>query len=170
MVLPQVKQLAALGPKITLVTFDKPADLAQSDDVQHVRESLADAGVRWVPLRYHKRPKVPATALDFAHGVARGLIERVRDRPDIVHCTNTFPLISPAVYYAARSAGVPVVQSLRNYRVLCLNATLLRDGKVCEDCLGRSLPWPGVMHGCYRQDRARMVAVVRPPVGQLSGL
>jgi glycosyltransferase involved in cell wall biosynthesis len=45
------------------------------------------------------------------------------------------------------------VQALRNYRVLCLNATLLRNGKVCEDCLGRILPWPGIAHGCYREDR-----------------
>jgi glycosyltransferase involved in cell wall biosynthesis len=82
-----------------------------------------------------------------------------QDRPDVVHCTNTFPLISPAVYYAARRAGVPVVQSLRNYRTLCLNATLLRDGKVCEDCLGHSIPWPGVMHGCYRGNRAASAVV-----------
>jgi glycosyltransferase involved in cell wall biosynthesis len=78
----------------------------------------------------------------------RALIRR--ERPHLMHCTNTFPLISPAVYYAARAEGVPVVQSLRNYRLLCPNAQFLRDGRVCEDCLGRSVPWPGVLHGCYR--------------------
>ena len=55
-------------------------------------------------------------------------------RPDILHCTNTFPLISPAVYYAARAENVPVVQSLHNYRLLCANGYLLRDGKPCEAC------------------------------------
>ena len=82
-----------------------------------------------------------------------------RERPAVMHCTNTFPLISPAVYYAARAEGVPVVQSLRNYRLLCPNALFLRDGRVCEDCLGRSLPWPGVLHGCYRGDRAATAVV-----------
>src|SRR6266404_1375963 len=75
-------------------------------------------------------------------------------RPSVLHCTNTFPLISPAVYYAARAEGVAVVQSLRNYRLLCPNALFLRDGRVCEDCLGKAVPWPGVLHGCYRESRA----------------
>jgi glycosyltransferase involved in cell wall biosynthesis len=82
-----------------------------------------------------------------------------RQRPDVMHCTNTFPLISPAAYYAARAEGVPVVQSLRNYRLLCPNALFLRDGKVCEDCLGKSVPWPGVLHGCYRDSRPASAVV-----------
>ena len=67
----------------------------------------------------------------------------------LAHFHNTFPLISPAAYYAAKAQGVPVVQTLHNYRLLCANALLMRDGKVCEDCLGRS-PWRGVLHRCYR--------------------
>jgi glycosyltransferase involved in cell wall biosynthesis len=82
-----------------------------------------------------------------------------RRRPDILHCTNTFPLISPAAYYAARSENVPVVQALRNYRMLCANALFLRDGRICEDCLGKSTPWPAVMHGCYRNSRCASTVV-----------
>ena len=55
------------------------------------------------------------------------------ERPDVMHCTNTFPLISPAAYYAARDEQVPVVQTLQNYRLICPGALLMRDGKVCED-------------------------------------
>jgi glycosyltransferase involved in cell wall biosynthesis len=80
-------------------------------------------------------------------------------RPSVLHCTNTFPLISPAVYYAARAEGVAVAQSLRNYRLLCPGALFLRDGRVCEDCLGKSIPWPGVLHGCYRQSRPASAVV-----------
>lgn len=82
-----------------------------------------------------------------------------RERPDVMHCTNTFPLISPAAYYAARAEKVPVVQSLRNYRQLCPSALLLRDGKVCEDCLTKLFAWPGVMRGCYRGSRAASAVV-----------
>ncbi len=73
-----------------------------------------------------------------------------RSRPDVVHCTNTFPLMSPSVYYAARRCGVPVVQSLRNYRIMCANGLFFREGKVCEKCLRRPIPWPAIRHKCYR--------------------
>jgi glycosyltransferase involved in cell wall biosynthesis len=76
-----------------------------------------------------------------------------RERPDLAHFHNTFPLISPAAYYACREAGVPLVQTLHNYRLLCPAATFRREGRVCEDCLGRN-PWRGVLHGCYRDSRA----------------
>jgi glycosyltransferase involved in cell wall biosynthesis len=88
-----------------------------------------------------------------------------QERPHLMHCTNTFPLLSPAVYYAARAEGVPVVQSLRNYRLLCPNALFLRDGQVCEDCLGKTVPWPGVMHGCYRGSRAASAVVATLTAG-----
>ena len=72
----------------------------------------------------------------------------------MIHCTNVFPLISPSVYYAARAEGVPVVQSLHNYRMLCINGCFMRDDRVCEDCTSKTIPWPAVLHRCYRQSRA----------------
>jgi glycosyltransferase involved in cell wall biosynthesis len=78
---------------------------------------------------------------------------------DVCHFHNTFPLISPAAYYAAASENVPVVQTLHNYRLICLNHSFYRDGKVCEDCLGKSIPWPGVMHSCYRDSVSASTAV-----------
>ncbi len=79
--------------------------------------------------------------------------------PDVVHFHNTFPLISPAGYYACRAAGVPVVQSLHNPRIVCPAATLFRDGHQCHECLGRTLPWPGIWHGCYRSSRTKSAVI-----------
>jgi glycosyltransferase involved in cell wall biosynthesis len=73
-------------------------------------------------------------------------------RPDVVHFHNTFPLLSPAALRAAHGERVRVVQTLHNFRPLCPAATFLRDGRVCEDCLGR-VPIPAVIHGCYRSSR-----------------
>ena len=79
---------------------------------------------------------------------------------NIVHLQNFFPLISPSVYYAANKQGVPIIQTLRNYRLLCANSYFFRDQKVCEDCLGKIIPWPGVVHGCYRDSKLGSLVVV----------
>jgi glycosyltransferase involved in cell wall biosynthesis len=76
-----------------------------------------------------------------------------QERPQVAHFHNTFPLISPSGYYAARAEGVPVIQTLHNYRLICPNAVFFRDGHACEDCLGKTPPWPGVVHACYRESR-----------------
>lgn len=97
-------------------------------------------------------PLIQATVWNKAvYRKLRALI--CRERPQVVHFHNTFPLISPAAYYAAKAEEVPVVQTLHNYRLLCPNAVFFRNGHVCEDCQGKSLPWPGVAHACYRESR-----------------
>jgi glycosyltransferase involved in cell wall biosynthesis len=80
-------------------------------------------------------------------------------RPDILHCHNTFPIVSPAAYYAAAKARVPVVQTVPNYRLICPAATLTRQGRICEDCMGKAIPYPGVLHACYRHNRLATAAV-----------
>ena len=87
-----------------------------------------------------------------AEGEVRDLIQKYR--PDVLHCHNTFPLISPAVYRVAKNRGTAVVQTLHNYRLLCPAATLMRNGSVCEKCISRSLAVPGIVRGCYRGSRA----------------
>lgn len=82
----------------------------------------------------------------------------IRFQPDVIHVHNTFPLISPSLYWAAERAGVPVVQTLHNFRLMCLNALFLREGKVCEDCMGH-LPWRGVARACYRESRPASAAL-----------
>ena len=80
-------------------------------------------------------------------------------RPDVVDIHNFFPLASPSVHYAARDSGIPVVQTLHNYRLLCPGATFLRDGRTCEDCTRHRVPWPGVVHRCYRDSLLGSAAV-----------
>ena len=79
-------------------------------------------------------------------------------RPDVVHIHNFFPLISPSVYYACHREGVPVVQTLHNYRLLCSSAELYRDGKVCEECLHHGL-LRGVRYGCYQGSKMGTAAL-----------
>lgn len=80
-------------------------------------------------------------------------------RPDVAHFHNTFPQISPAAYGACREAGVPVVQTLHNYRMFCANGLLNRGGEPCERCLGRN-PLPALVHACYRDSHLATAGMV----------
>jgi glycosyltransferase involved in cell wall biosynthesis len=90
--------------------------------------------------------------------------QRVAERiaqfqPNVVHVHNFFPSLTPAVYDACRTARIPVVQTLHNYRLMCANGLLFRQGKVCTECLGRRFPLPAILHGCYRGSRIGSAAV-----------
>lgn len=90
----------------------------------------------------------------------RELVQRVRAfRPDVIHVHNTLPLVSPSVFWAADHLGVPVVQTLHNFRLMCPQATFLREEQVCEDCLGKAFPWPAIRHRCYRNSAMQTAAV-----------
>ena len=85
---------------------------------------------------------------------------KLSERPyDVLHVQNFFPLISPSVYSAAKKHGVPVIQALRNYRLLCPSAVLYRDNHLCEDCLRTTFKIPGIVHGCYRGSRLASATV-----------
>ena len=102
-----------------------------------------------------------AASTVWNRSASRKIADAVRaNNIDIVHFHNTFPLMSPAAYYGAHSAGAAVVQTLHNFRFLCAGANFFREGKVCEKCLGKSLPLAGVIHKCYRDSRAASAATV----------
>ena len=95
-----------------------------------------------------------ALATPWNPWMAARIRRRVEEfQPDVVHVHNTFPLLSPAIFHAIGSRSARVL-TLHNYRLLCPNALFFRDGHVCEDCIGKLVPWPGVLHACYRNSRA----------------
>jgi glycosyltransferase involved in cell wall biosynthesis len=116
--------LAAAGHEVVLHVTQNPSGA--------VRTGASLAMSAWNPLAARQ---------------LRELAERLR--PDVAHVHNTWFALSPSVLTALDAAAVPVVMSLHNYRLLCANANLFRDGHVCEDCVG-SHPWHGVRHRCYR--------------------
>jgi Glycosyltransferase Family 4 len=102
------------------------------------------------------RGKLIASMSIFYSARSRERMKRaVHDfRPDILHVHNWFPMLSPSIILEADASGVPIVQTLHNFRMLCANALLYRNGTVCTDCMGKALPVDGVVHGCYRGSRA----------------
>src|SRR5512134_2945705 len=120
--------------------------------------AVVDAEVALLRGRGH----VVATYLRDNADRARRSVREVADavatfRPDVIHAHNTFALLSASLYWAACRSGVPVVQTLHDFRLLCVQATLLRAGGVCMDCVGRA-PWRGVLHRCDRGSALRSAA------------
>jgi glycosyltransferase involved in cell wall biosynthesis len=119
--------LAARGHRVTQYT-------AHNESLTDVSAVSMAARTVWNPVSYRE---------------VRRLIRG--ESIELLHAHNTFPILSPAVYYAARAEGVPVVQTLHNYRLLCPAATFFRAGAVCEQCLGRAIPYPAIVNRCYRR-------------------
>lgn len=114
----------------------------RNTDLSGFGVSLAAAQAPWNRSSYN-------ALLDLARTVSA----------DIVHIHNTLPQLSPAVFQAARASGAAVVHTLHNYRWACPKGILFRDGKPCEECLGRTVPWPAIRHRCYRDSRAGSTVV-----------
>jgi glycosyltransferase involved in cell wall biosynthesis len=106
-----------------------------------------------------EKAALPARTL-WNGSVRRDLAHRLAEsRPDVVHVHNTFPLLSPSVLAACRDAGVPVVATIHNYKLLCASGDFFRDGAPCHDCAGGRVA-PAALHGCYRGSRAATLPVV----------
>jgi glycosyltransferase involved in cell wall biosynthesis len=97
---------------------------------------------------------VAAGSLFHSASSSRNMSAALRSfRPDVLHIHNWFPTLSPSVIAAATELGIPVVQTLHNFRMLCANGILYREGRVCTDCLGKSIPLDSALHGCYLESR-----------------
>ena len=127
------------------------------DEERLLREAGHDVAT-WTPApaRSHARLGARAVWSPAALRHVRGLIER--HRPQILHCHNLYPMLSPAIFRAAREWDTRVVVTLHNYRMFCLPATCVRDGEICELCLDR-VPWRGVVYRCYRGSLAGSTAM-----------
>lgn len=126
----QVELLAKAGHEVSLFCVDNRAEIRGT-----VGALRAARGTRW-----NRRTRARVRAFLDAYPC------------DVAHVHNFFPLLSPSLHHALSEQGVPVVQTLHNYRLVCASALLRRDGRDCEDCLSRG-PWNAVRHGCYRGSR-----------------
>lgn len=96
----------------------------------------------------------------FSLKTYRELRRLIREQqPDVVHVHNWLALVSPAVYYAALHSGVPVVQTVHNYRLQCPEGSFFRNGRICTDCVRGGLGC-SLRHRCYRGSWAQTLVCV----------
>jgi glycosyltransferase involved in cell wall biosynthesis len=132
---------------------------------------LREAGIDVIPMIEENDSIINGGPLQMANaglgllysptGVRRFTRLLREERPDVVYIHNVFPLISPAVVRIAKAAGTPVVQKIHNNMHTCLRGQQhIRDGRRCEECVGRPIPLPAIQHRCYRGSRPLSVARV----------
>ena len=124
----------------TVITYRRSNDEVKQFNA--LQTATLPARITWAP--------------DAARDV-RALIQR--EQPDIAHIHNTHFMMSPSVIHACAALDVPVVCTLHNFRLICPVATLFRDGRVCEDCLGKPVPYPGVQHACFRGSHTQSAVI-----------
>jgi glycosyltransferase involved in cell wall biosynthesis len=135
---------------------DQEAKLLSSAGHEVVRYERESDEIGRLPLL--EKVTLPGRVLWSSEDRRRVRVLIRRSAPEIMHVHNTFPLISPSVLGAAGEFSLPVVATLHNYRLMCSNGLLFRDGAPCELCVGRSA-WPGVVHRCYRDSRVASMPV-----------
>ncbi len=79
---------------------------------------------------------------------------------EILHVQNFFPLLSPSIFYAAKSAGTKIVMAVHNYRLICPNALMFIENKICTICVGKKIPYPAIQKKCYRDSIAATATTV----------
>ncbi|GAB7041202.1 MULTISPECIES: glycosyltransferase family 4 protein [Catenuloplanes] len=151
-----------------LVAHNRYRDAMPSGEntiVDQEMAQLSDAGVEVVPflrssdaipgMSVASKALLPVSPI-YAPAAQRDLAGVLRaHRPDVVHLHNPYPLISPWIVRTAHRHGVPVVQTVHNYRQVCAPGLFFRDGRICTDCRDRTFPLPAIVHGCYRGSRAQ---------------
>ena len=136
------------------VVFNAELDLLRhhGHDVMEYREDNRELGT-------DSKTQIAVKSI-WSHDSQRRISKLLQSQTcDIAHFHNTWFRISPAVYYTCRRMRVPVVQTLHNFRLLCPAATFYRKDQVCEKCLNRTLPWPGMVHACYRQSHVQSAVI-----------
>lgn len=124
----------------------------------HAVDAVIEENGKWYELGAFRKA-LSALSTPFSIESARLVRKKIEEfRPDVVHVHNIFPFLSPSVYWAAKRAGVPVVQTFHNFRWFCMNGLLLREGKICELCIGGN-PVHGVVHACYQGSRAKSTLI-----------
>jgi glycosyltransferase involved in cell wall biosynthesis len=154
-----------------LVVHNRYSSLVPSGENLSVQDEVGWLREAGVDVQLHTVSNDDAVAADLGQkvrqatsatwsGPARREMSRVlaEVEPDIVHVHNLFPLLTASVPWAATKAGVPVVWSVRNLRLTCVDGTHFRDGKPCYSCR-RGWRVPGVRHACYRQSTAASALV-----------
>ncbi len=131
------------------IVYDTETKLLESNGHEVIRFTIHNDVVGTIP------PFVLAQRTIWNSDIYRELKKLVKQtQPDVAHFHNSFPLLSPSAYQALREEGIPIVQTLHDFRYFCINGLFFRNAHICEECITKAIQWPGFFHRCYRNSYA----------------
>lgn len=145
---------------------DKMAAMLRSHGYEVAFYRLSSAG---------SRESLGGKVHGFAAGIyspsgVRGMREALRrERPDVVNVHNLYPFISPAALRECSKAGVPVVMTVHNFRLVCPTGLFMRDGRPCELCLQRGNEWGCIRYNCEHSRLKSLGYALRNAVARCTG-
>jgi glycosyltransferase involved in cell wall biosynthesis len=139
------------------VSFEAEAGLLETNGHQVIRYARNNTEIKQYGLFQKFRLPINTIWSSKSHHDVEKIIQK--ENPDLVHFQNTFPLISPSAFYACKHKNIPIIWTIRNYRLMCLNGLFLRDNRICEVCKGKSFAYPGIRHACYRNSHLQSTVV-----------
>lgn len=71
-------------------------------------------------------------------------------KPDVVNVHNLYPFISPAALFECKKAGVLVIMTVHNFRLICPTGLFMRNGLPCETCLEKGSEWSCIKYNCEK--------------------
>lgn len=164
--------------KILLVHNDYGKYSGEESVVDQMAAMWAEHGHQVVQLRMStadSRDSLMGKMHGFVAGLysPKGVREMRRilkeERPDVVNVHNLYPFISPAALFECKKAGVPVVMTVHNFRLICPTGLFMRDGKPCELCLERGNEWGCVRYNCEHSLLKSVGYAARNAVARYSG-
>jgi glycosyltransferase involved in cell wall biosynthesis len=136
--------------------FENEAKLLEQHGINVIRYTVSNN-------EFEKYPPLRAfTSCIWNPETYRNISELITRHPvDVIHCHNLWAVASPSVYWAGRKKNIPIVQTLHNYRMVCCNGLLLREGRICTECYRRHFvpTLKPIKYKCYRNSRSTTLAI-----------
>lgn len=144
--------------QITLITYEKPEDWANTDAMARARADCESQGIHWLPQKFRSRPKIFAAALSMLRMVWLVWKEVRRGGISLIHARSYIPAAVALV--VSRIIGVPFIFDMRALwpeelitsgrlsRGSLLHRTIVAAERACLRRAGGvvSLTWAGLDH------------------------
>ena len=83
-----------------------------------------------------------------------------QNKPDVIHVHNFFPIMTPAIFFAAKKNNIPIIHTLHNYRLICPTSTLMHNNRIYEKSIING-PFSTIIDKVYRNSYLGTFALAR---------